>query len=313
MRVEKYDSSRRKEWNDFIETSKNGTFLFHRDYMEYHSARFQDYSLLIFDDSGRLIGLMPASLHDVQVVSHGGLTYGGVISDSDMKATAMLEVFDVILATLRRGGVNKLLYKPPPHIFHRMPAEEDLYALFRFNAKLYRRDASSAIWLPDRLKFNRRKRERIRKAKRDGIEVRESNDYKSFFEIGVAVMSNRYNLRPVHSADEMVMLSERFPSNIRLHAAFDGNRMLAGAIVFLFKSAAHIQYMYNSDTGLSVGALDVIIDHLVDHEQYSKLRFLSFGVSTENEGLHLNEGLMNYKEMFGARTVVHDFYELDLT
>lgn len=311
MRVVCYEPANRDTWNRFVASSKNGTFLFQRDYLEYHADRFRDYSLLCYDERDRLIGLLPASRHDDEVVSHGGLTYGGVISDTEMKTSTMLRLFETLLDTLRTDGVTRLVYKPVPHVFHFLPAEEDLYALFRNGARLFRRDASSAIWLPDRLKFAKGKREGVRKAVRAGLLVRDSGDFASFFAIGRAVMRDRHNLQPVHSDAEMTLLAERFPEQIRLHAAFDGDRMLAGAIVYHFVASAHVQYMYNSDEGLGVGALDFVIDHLVN-ERYAGLRHLSFGVSSEDGGRYLNEGLSHQKEMFGARSVVHDFYEMDL-
>ncbi len=312
MRAVLYEAVHREIWDRFVASSKNGTFLFQRDYMDYHADRFQDHSLIFYDERNRLIGLLPASRHGNEVVSHGGLTYGGVITDSDMKTATMLGIFEALMLFLLQEGVTKLEYKPVPHIFHLLPAEEDLYALYRNNARLSRRDASSAIWLPDRLKFAKGKREGVRKAVRAGLVIRDSDDFTTFFTIGRAVMRDRHNLKPVHSDAEMALLAGRFPEQIRLHAAFDGERMLAGAIVYRFVASAHVQYMYNSDEGLGVGALDFVIDHLVN-EQYAALRYLSFGVSSEDGGRYLNEGLSHQKEMFGARSVVHDFYEMDLT
>jgi len=312
IRILHYDKSHYNEWNSFIAGSKNGTFLFHRDYMEYHADRFNDYSLLCYDNKDRLIALLPACVNNTVVTSHGGLTYGGIICDEKMTAATMLELFSTIMEFMRRDEVRKLFYKVIPHIFHLIPAEEDLYALFKNKARLFRRDVSSAIWLPDRLKFAKGKREGIKKAQRAGIEVRESSDYASFFEIGHAVMRDRHNLQPFHTSDEMLLLAGRFPDNIRLHASFRGDQMLAGTIVYKFSKSAHIQYMYNSDEGLGIGALDIVIDHLVN-VRYSDLLFLSFGISTEDAGHYLNEGLIHQKEMFGARSFVHDFYEVDLS
>lgn len=311
MRTIRFEPAYRDVWNSFVAASKNGTFLFDRNYMDYHSDRFLDNSLLFFDDKDRFIGLLPASRHNEEVVSHGGLTYGGVLTNAEMKITTMLGIFENMLSFLEQDGVRKFVYKPIPHMFHILPAEEDLYALFVNNARLYRRDSSSAIWLPNRLKFAKGKREGVKKAIRAGLVVKDSTDFATFFEIGHSVMRDRHNLRPVHTNDEMTLLAGRFPENIRLHASFAGDKMLAGAIVYRFSTSAHIQYMYNSDEGLGVGALDIVIDHLVN-ERYVDLRYLSFGVSTENAGRYLNAGLVHQKEMFGARSVMHDFYEIDL-
>jgi hypothetical protein len=312
MRVVGYEKTHESLWNNHVAKSKNGTFLFDRRYMEYHADRFDDCSLMFFDERDRLVGLMPASRHGNTVISHGGLTYGGVISNEEMKTESMLQLFDALLAHLAEAGFEKLIYKPIPHIFHRIPAEEDLYALFVNNARLYRRDASSAIFLPERMKFAKGKREGVKKAQRAHLNVRTSNDFATFFGIGCKVMHDRHNLMPVHTCDEMSKLAGGFPENIQLHASFGGEQMLAGALTYVFPSSVHVQYMYNSDAGLENGALDIVLDYLIN-ELYTNFRYFSFGVSTEKNGRFLNEGLIHQKEMFGARSVVHDFYEVDLT
>ena len=309
--VQKYSQVHFDAWNSFIRGSKNGTFLFDRRYMEYHSDRFDDYSLLFFDECACLIAVLPASVKEGVVSSHGGLTYGGIVSDSSMKTATMLEVFAALLAYLQDECVQRLVYKAIPHVFHTIPAEEDLYALFVNDARLFRRDISSVIYLPERLKFSKGKREGVRKAHKIGLEVRDSNDFEAFFAIGNQVMQDRHNVLPVHSSEEMALLAGRFPHSIRLHASFRGDEMLAGALVYVFPTAAHVQYMYNSDEGLELGALDIVLDQLVKH-RYSAYRFLSYGISTEQEGRSLNQGLVHQKEMFGARGVVHDFYSIDL-
>ncbi len=308
----KYRSTDHDIWNEFVLKSKNGTFLFDRRYMEYHADRFVDYSIMFFDEHDRLVGLMPATLYGETVTSHGGLTYGGVISNQEMKTATMLNLFEVLLEQLRREGNISLVYKPIPHIFHRIPAEEDLYALFINNASLFRRDASSAIYLPERIKLAKGKREGVKKALRSGLSVSESCDFLTFFAIGKKVMRERHNLTPVHTSEEMALLGERFPHSIRLFSSFAGERMLAGALVYIYGPSAHVQYMYNSDEGLELGALDVVLEHIIN-VVCAELRYLSFGVSTEDDGRYLNQGLIHQKEMFGARSVVHDFYKLDLT
>ena len=48
--VRQYESKDYQDWNAFIGKAKNATFLFNRDFMEYHKERFDDFSLLIFVD-----------------------------------------------------------------------------------------------------------------------------------------------------------------------------------------------------------------------------------------------------------------------
>src|SRR5437660_5256996 len=166
-----YQEKHKRLWDDFLSQSKNGMFLFRRDYMEYHADRFADYSLMFYAGE-RLIAVMPANRDGDLVVSHGGLTFGGVVSDKAMKASVMLEVFAALRAHLIESGLKSLIYKAVPHIYHQSPAEEDLYALFRHNAKMVRRDISSAILLKDKLPFSKGRKWAIKQAQKHGLEVR---------------------------------------------------------------------------------------------------------------------------------------------
>ena len=49
FRIEKYSDKYKNQWDNFIQNAKNGTFLFKRNFMEYHADRFEDFSLLIFE------------------------------------------------------------------------------------------------------------------------------------------------------------------------------------------------------------------------------------------------------------------------
>jgi hypothetical protein len=60
-----------------------------------------------------------------------------------------------------------------------------------------------------------------------------------------------------------------------------------------------------------VNALNVLLADLIEHT-YATRQYFSMGVSTEQHGLVLNSGLVAQKEYFGARAVVHDFYEWPL-
>ena len=309
IHIKRYNAELKQVWDEFIEASKNGYFLFYRDYMDYHSDRYLDYSLLFYNENNKLLAVMPANIKDDYVYSHDGLTYGGIISDTSMKAAIMIELFENLLRFLNEEKIKKLLYKAIPYIYHKFPSDEDLYAIFVNNGKLIRRDASSAIFLFNKIKVSQLRLRGIKKARMNNLMVKVSNDFASFFEIVQQVLWNKYKLKPVHTHREMELLSNKFPQNIKLFAAFDGDKMLAGVLVFETEVVAHCQYMVNSADGKGLGALDMVIDHLIN-EYSDKKRYFSFGVSTENNGAFLNEGLINQKELFGARTIVHDFYEL---
>jgi hypothetical protein len=311
LEVTPYEDAHDGEWNAFVSRSKNGTFLFQRAYMDYHADRFPDRSLIVRD--GRTIrALLPAAGSGDVLSSHDGLTYGGLVTDSSMTQTDMVEVFERVLSYLRESGVRRLSYKTVPAIYHRVPAEEDRYSLFLAKATLVRRDVLTVIDTNERGPVQERRRRARRRAESAGIEVRASNDFEAFWAILAENLARRHAVSPVHSLAEIRLLAQRFPDEIGLRAAYGGDRMVAGAVVYVSPRVCHVQYNAVTAENRRTGAMDAILEALYA-EYVDSVRYFDFGVSTEDAGRHLNTGLVEYKSSFGGGTVVHDFYELDLT
>jgi acetyltransferase-like isoleucine patch superfamily enzyme len=311
IRAELYRNEFQSNWDTFVRRSKNGTFLLERGYMDYHSDRYTDRSLMFFDQREQLVALMPIAERDGVFSSHGGLTYGGVVSGVDMTAAKMLDVFKVAQQSLLDMGARSLLYKPVPHIYHRLPSEEDLYALFRAGARLIRRDVAAALSpsLPARLTKGRRWT--IGKSRKTPLSVARSYDFARFIEIQSALLQEKYGVAPVHSAAELAMLATRFQDNIKLFAAQLDGEMLAGVVIYETDTVAHAQYIASTDRGREVCALDAVVNHLIKVEYAGKATF-DFGISTDNGGRSLNTGLSANKESWGARSITYDWYDLDL-
>ena len=309
IEIIKYTQANCQEWNTFVATSKNGNFIFDRNFMNYHEDRFVDNSLLFYVNS-KLIALLPANIKNNTLYSHQGLTYGGIITDNSMKGSLMLELFVELKLYLKKCGLNTLVYKAIPFVYHTQPSGDDLYALTRMNATLSRRDLSTVIKLSSPLKLSSGRKDNIRKAKRAGVEVRASDDLSGFHQILTDVLSF-HEAVPIHSLNELELLVSKFPSNIKLIGAFIDGELLAGCLLFDSEVVVHTQYMASSTDGRNYGALDLIIKTIIEKHQSSH-DFLSFGPSTEDDGKFLNEGLLSQKEGFGGRNIVHDFYELKL-
>lgn len=308
--IKKYTTTDMVTWDAFVDASKNGTFMLKRGYMDYHTDRFTDHSLLFYRDE-ELVALLPASSHGDELRSHGGLTYGGMITNLKMTVQLMLSLFDSLKEYMSSNGISRLIYKRVPSIYYSYPSDEDLYALFRNNAILTRRDISATIYLPNRIRFSERRRRGVKNAHKSGIVVRESHEYEQYIEMLSEILAKYHDAKPVHTAAELRLLADRFPDNIKMYAAFHEDEMLAGVVVYLTPQVAHTQYIANSDEGRQCGALDAVMDYLVN-ECYADKVYFDFGISNENEGRFLNEGLISQKQEFGGRAVAYDFYELKL-
>lgn len=310
----RYTPDSAAQWNEMVEASRNGTFLFNRAYMDYHADRFDDHSLMFSNDSGRLIAILPASLdsNGSRLVSHGGLTYGGLVYGvKGITAPAILEIFDALKAHCRAQGITEIVYKAIPHIYHRVPAEEDIYALFRNDAVLTRVDLSSAIDMGHPVGMDSSYRRYVRLADRQGIVITESHDFARFWEILTFRLKTRHNAAPVHSLAEFELLQSRFPANIRLFAAMRGGEMLAGSVMFFTDTCAHSQYIGSTEAGRELKAIPAIFNHILTSEMGTR-RWLDFGTSNEDAGRYLNEGLIDQKRSMGALGIAYPTYTISL-
>ena len=308
LTVSVYSPENKTQWDSFVSNAKNGVFLFYRDYMEYHSDRFTDHSLLFYQN-GRLVALLPANVENGTLHSHAGLTFGGVISSYSMKMPLMLNVFRALIGHCQAAGIKEVVYKTIPYIYHSVPADEDLYALFICNAKLMARNASSCISFAGARKFDSNRKDNLRKAKKNDLTVRESRDFDCFMKIEEETLAERHGVKPVHSVEEIKLLANRFPDNIKLFASFKDDLMLAGVIMYESRNVAHMQYAANSKEGWNLGAQDAVEDYLIN-EYYKDKRYFDFGISTEKLGQVLNLGLIKRKENFGASAVMYDLYQM---
>lgn len=311
MIIKNYSVDRMREWNRFVEDSKNPHFFFQRNYLEYHGDRFQDFSLMVYDKKDSLLAVLPANLSGDTLFSHQGLTFGGFIVSDSMRTETMVGIFEELIAFLKLHNIKNLIYKCIPYVYHKKPAEEDRYALFLNDAKLIRRDVTSTIYLGEEVRYSKGRKWTINKAKKENIEVSESKDLSSFWCILESVLEDQHKARPVHTLAEIEMLASLFPENIRLFLASHEGKPTSGALVFENQIIAHTQYLANTIKGREIGALDLLIDHLIKNVFQNK-KYFDFGISNENQGRYLNTGLISQKEGFGARPVVHDFYELKI-
>ncbi len=317
LRLEAYRPDHAERWSAFVRTSKNGAVLFERGFMDYHADRFADASLLAFEGEGddNLVGVLPACRFDEpegpRLVSHGGLSFGGWITDQRMTAPGMLRIFDLLLEHLSGLGYVRLTYKAAPVCYHRLPSQEDLYALFRHGAGLSRCDLTSVIDLQHAPPWSKGKRHGLAKARTAGLDVSETQDLAGFSTLLADVLA-RHGASPTHSLPELELLAGRFPETIRLFVATRAGVGLAYALVFDSGQTVHTQYLASGDEGRATGALDAIVDHL-QHNAYPDRRYLSFGISTEDGGRRLNEGLVSQKEMFGARSMICPWYDLPIS
>ncbi len=301
-----YSHDLKNDWDFFVESSKNGTFLLKRDYIDYHSDRFSDNSLIITRNDA-FYSILPACRIKNNIYSHAGLTYGGMLMNRKCTSAEILDVFTLLRENLKSTGIEKLVYKPIPYIYHSLPSEEDLYALFRLDAKLVARNISSVVFNDNRIKFRSIRNSGIKKAIHADVKVRRSDDFDTFWTILASNLLLKYNAHPVHTFKEIENLRNKFPNEIKLFGAFIGDTMEGGVLIYETRHVAHCQYISATPYGKAIGAIDIIFDVLLN-KTFKDKRFFDFGTSNENGGKILNEQLIYQKEGFGGRAICYDTY-----
>jgi hypothetical protein len=303
-------------WDKLTAGSWNGTFLHERRFLAYHGDRFQDLSLVIEDDGGQIIGVFPAARdpqHRDTVVSHPGLTYGGVVHKGALRGAVMLEVLQEIYDLYREADFRWLRYKAIPHIYHTVPSGDDLYALFRLGAVRFRCDLSAAIDFESRQEPSTLRHRDLAKARRAGLSVAFGPEYLGpFWTVLEANLKIKYNARPVHALEEITYLQSRYPEQIRCIVGIVGHQVVAGVVLFRTPKVVHVQYSASTAEGNSYGASTAVMDYAMGKELELGRRYFDLGVSNEEAGRILNEGLYRFKASFGAGGVVQEFYELEL-
>ncbi len=310
--VRRYTAEQASEWNAFVAASKNGTFLFDRRYMDYHSDRFEDCSLMVYRKS-ELYALLPANRKADVFYSHQGLTYGGLLLTSEGKTAVVRDAFVAVNDFLRQEGFLRVIYKHIPWVYASLPAEEDLFALHHVcQAQICSRDVSSVVMLSHRLPLSELRRRCVKKAQKAGVEIRESQDCSEFWPLLEANLKARYDARPVHSLAEIVLLKSRFPQQIRLFVACKEGRVIGGTLLYICARTVKTQYISANEEGRRVGALDLLFTTLMDKCTEDGTQFFDFGTSNRPDNNDLNDSLIFQKEGFGGRAVCYDTYEYSL-
>lgn len=308
--IRTYNETDFEAWNKLVSESKNGTFLFDRNFMDYHKHKFQDFSLMIYNEKNKLIAILPAHRIGDEVYSHLGLTYGGIIIKKDLRLTVFFEVFSEILKFLFQEGIYFLHWKEVPYFYHSYPSDEWKYLAFVTEAELYRRDMCSVINLKEQFVFSKTVVRYAKNVGKQGFIYRKSEEWDVFWkEILVPELDFYHHVLPAHNLEEIFYLSSKFRDNIHLYTVYSGNEMVGGTVLFIDKNVVHCQYISVKSKFREKKVLDFLFYKLIK-EDFKDYDYFDFGISNEENGRKTNMGLLYWKEGFGARGVSQDFYKI---
>ncbi|WP_248723598.1 GNAT family N-acetyltransferase [Seonamhaeicola sp. ML3] len=309
-KIIRYSSEYFQEWNDFILKAKNGTFLFHRNFIEYHKDRFQDFSLMIFKDK-KLLAVLPANIVGDTIYSHQGLSYGGLVFKNELKLNKIIEIFESLLRFLFEKKIPHLELKTLPSIYSKTPNDEITYLMFLLKAKLTKQESLSVINLNHSLKIDANRMEGFRRGNKSNLKIKEDDSLRLFWEsILIPNLLNKHSVKPVHTLDEIRMLKDMFPENIKQFNVFHEGDIVAGTTLFITDNTVKAQYISGNSKNNTLGSIDYLFVNLLD--RFKDNVFFDLGSSNLSDGMQINKGLQYWKEGLGARTIVQNFYKIEV-
>lgn len=305
--IKKYTKEEFVIWNTFVKDSKNGTFLFHRDFMEYHKDRFHDYSLMVYENQ-TLIALLPANSKDSSVYSHQGLTYGGLLLKKSIGGEKLRDITDALIEFLKLNSIHTLFVKSIPVFYHRLPSNEFMFFLTESGAEIYHRDLNLGIDYSSPIKIHKNKMKHFERNKDLGFVIEEVNDFSGFWDhVLLPRLKEKHGVTPVHTIEEITLLKNRFPDNIKQFIISRNDVILAGITIFDTGLVAKSQYGAVTTAGEKYRALDFLFITLI--QKYAEKGYKFFDMGTVTDG---NFGLLKQKEELGCEIYTQDFYKLNI-
>lgn len=311
FKIKKYRPPFKVLWDTFVDRSLQSNFIFYRDYLEYHSDRFRDQSILIFAVE-KLVAIFPCNSKEETIESHGGLTFGGLLWDERLTMENLTAIFSLLIRYFAENGYKRLIYKTVPSIYHKQPAEADRYLLFHHNAEHHTCSLSSVIPLKRWMGFAKGQQQSLKLARAADITLSKDSSLSDFMSLLSKHLMERYNSKPLHTFEELSLLSDFFPDQIRLHTASQASELIAGIILFKTARVVRVQYIASSKKGFQTGAVPLILNAVIE-ESREVHDYLDLGTSNiPGHNGQINQGLLHFKEMLGARLVSFDSYSLSL-
>jgi hypothetical protein len=318
-RVVPFAPSYAESWDNFVWQSNNGTLFHTRAFLAYHPPqRFNDDSLLFFKE-GKLLAVLPAATRvgDMTRIlrSHPGASFGSFVVEASLPLRDVERLITHFLAYCHERGYAGAEVTLPPQIYLARPSNYLDFILYQHGWRYRKREVSSVVPLDvpvDRVLdlFSPESRRAVRRAQKLSVQISESNDFATFYEILKKNLRLRHNVQPAHALDELLQLREMFPERIRLFAAFAENEMIAGIVIFGCNPRVALAfYISHREAFQRYRGVNLLFYEVVRWCIAQGFRFLDFGIFTVN--MQPNWGLGRFKESFGAQGVFRDTMALE--
>lgn len=319
MILKSYSKELENEWDKFVRSSVNGTFMQERKFLSYHPLdRFSDHSLIFMEDN-RIIAVLPAAIVQQEdkriLVSHPGASHGGLIIKPSLGTKKCLELVSALIDYCTRTGFDYIRLKPVPKVYHNELSDQLDFAL-RFSG--FRLEYTELATVLELKKGEESFVKRVmsdtafrnyKNSLKSGLSVVEDANINDFWPILENKLKYNHNAKPAHTFDEIIQLKTLYPDKIKLFAAYEGVTPAAGVLSFLLNERViNCFYIAHDDAFQHKRPLNLIFGHMIEWGLKNSFLYLDWGISTEKKGSSVNTGLFHFKEGYGGHGVLRECY-----
>ena len=120
IKITKFVHENTTLWDNFINSSNNGTLFHYRAFLNYHeNVHFDDHSLLFYKDS-KLIAIMPAVLKNNNLCSHPGISFGGLIYKYPLSFSVAQNIINSLVDYSKKMSFEKIKITFPPTCYSKI-------------------------------------------------------------------------------------------------------------------------------------------------------------------------------------------------
>ena len=316
--VKRFSENNNILWDSFVKNANNGTIFHLRRFLSYHpSDRFVDHSIEFYKKK-KLFSVFPAAEININgknlLVSHPGSTVGSFVVKESVSISDSLKLILMLIDYAEKNKFEGIRLTVPPVFYQNRVSNYIDYALLRNGFKYLKREITSTLFIENDMKSNLNKfkpshARAVRKAKEIDIQIKITQDIRSFYDILKENLKIRHGVSPTHTIQELYDLIELFPKSINLFGAFYKGEMIAGVLNFIIKDDVVLAfYISHREDFQELRPLNLLFYSIFEWCVQEKIKVYDFGIFTMDG--EPNMGLGRFKENFGASGIFRDTLQI---
>ena len=298
----------------------NGTVFHSQQFLHYHpESRFDLHHILFFEGT-RLIAVLPGGLREGGRVFESplGASYGSFVTE-DISTQTALNIVAAFEEYIRSIGVEEVYLTSAPVIYQPLLTQNLDFALLYRGFAYQRHYISHAIDLRhagvpfDR--FQSVARKHIRRVTRENptlwIDESLPGSLKEMLaEFYPILLENKakYNAKPTHTLDELLLLHDLLPDFMKLFLVRVGEEPIAGSLLFLANDRVALIFYHMLRYAFDdYKPIYLLMDRVTRWAKDEGYHFVDIGVSqdtSDENPMTPALSLINFKEKFDSRGVL---------